>query len=308
MTAFLCDLLTTDTNLHARLYAPGETPPDIETNQDDQLVLTRLTEQIDYGPYVVFVATLVTNRFNSGFDMPFATARYGLKWYMTRSLDQEPGLGFFENLFFEDLVSPHKHLHVISPDSGRVEPGMVRTNLYPQGSQTPPAITLQYRGQVYSPPQPIPFDIVRGSNEDLSSLEGVVNAVYAACRNADADWLISLVGTTEVASAQSAVWDSRQALRNYIVKGVKIVIAENTKKITSAHITQVVDYGNYAIVLLNNTRMDGTIHKDWLVLRQEGQQWFLSNQLGSVSDPVFSFLIGKGATWTSFLFKISPDA
>ena len=299
LTAGFCAFKKGDIDALSSVYAPGESVPVINSDSSYWPVGIFLNEQIHYGPYEILVSKIISKNSNSNYNLfPVAIKTINENCYFTNLLDDDPGFGFFKNLFIAG-----NNLHSVTVDSGKIPSTVVRTNLYPKGSQTQP-IVLQYYGKIYNPPLKVAFDIVRGSNEDLSTPEGAVNSAFSACRGAVTNWLVSLVATSEVDSINDTI-ETPQTIRKYIEQNVEN-ISNVAKNIASATITRKIYYGNYAIIILNNINSRSTTNQDWLVYMNQGKQWLLSDRLNSSGDPVLSFITGFGDSFHFGSFKLYP--
>ena len=305
LTTAFCASRTFDTNTLASLYAPGEPTPSMSDDPEDKPEVQHLQEQMDYGPYVISIVQWSSSRYHNAV-FPFATTNVGGKWYQTGSLNKDLAYGFLQNLCIQDLIESGIHRYIVSPDSGNVGPGMVRTNLYPLGTQAPPPLILQYKGQLYNPHREIRIDVPKGLKEDLATPEAALNSVFSACRAGDTNWLVSLVSPDEVDTPIEHFVGHPQTPREYIAKQMASTAAE-MNAIAAAQLRQKVYYGDYAFMMYDNIHGDGTTNQDWLVFVQVGHEWFMSQRLGFLGDPVLSFFNGHGATRDYAAFKYTPS-
>ena len=305
LTADFCATLTLNTNMLADLVAPGEPQPSMSSDRSDVSDEDHVLSEMDYGPYIISIVQWSSRRHHNA-AYPWALTKIGGKWYETETLNDDPGCGLLQNLYIQDLMESGIHRYVVSPYSGNVEAGMIQTNLYPLGKQALPPLILQYKGQLYNPHREIRFDVVKGSKEDLTTPEGALDSVFSACRAGDTNWLVSLVSPNEVDAPVERMTGHPETPRDAIPKEMASTSAE-MKAIASAQLRQKVYYGDYAFMIYDNIHVDGTTNQDWLVFVQVRREWFISQRLGFLGDPVLSFFNGHGATRDYAAFKYTPS-
>ncbi len=131
------------------------------------------------------------------------------------------------------------------------------------------AVTIAYRGTRYTPP--IVVESVAQKDWKRSTPIESYRGVFSANRSADAKWIESTFVESDRASVAEMMSDNKILKKNsWIYSNIK-----------SDYITQLIEYGDYIILLIEHENKDGRRWPIDVVFKSTKDGWLVTNELSS---------------------------
>ncbi len=277
-----------DTNAYNSLYIAAEQSSSLADGSKGESVQLAATAKLYFGGFTILVCEVKSSGGAGQYPMVFQ--KVGEKFFLTDVLSNTNTA--YE--LFRNSLSAQKTVSVANKSSASSNV-IEETVFAPNKPQLPPAVKVQLEGRDFAPPLPC-TNIVTASTQNLRTPEGTLTAIYNAVKAADAEWYLSLVAPDERDSASDLGVPLRTMLKDKLPQ-----LSRNLQ--SPRKLSRAVRYGNYTILLFRTT--DASSRPDWLVLKQSGSEWLLSDKLRG-GDPVLNYLLGEIETHSYAYQKVLP--
>ena len=281
-----------DTNAYNSLYVAAEQSSSLANDSKGESVKVTATTKLSFGGFVILVCEMKSS---DGVDQhPFTFRKQGEKFFLTDTLSHtNTAYQLFENSFLSGQ-KPVLVANKPSASSNLVEEAVFASHR----TQLPPPVTVRFEGKVFNPPLRFTNTVTR-TNQNLKTPEGALAAVYGAAKVADLDWYLSLVAPDERESTSSSGVPLRKMLKDELPRLSRTLAPQPAQGLI-----RVVRYGDYAILLLRAAEASAQ-EPDWLVLKQVGTDWLLSDKLRD-GEAVLGYVLGQIETVSYGYQKVLP--
>jgi hypothetical protein len=295
MENFFTAMKNKDTNLYNNLYIANEQIATLSAETGDHFDAMRLLEKIDYGSNTLIVFEASVN--NQTGKTVRVLKLIGTNYYLSDALQEDRTYIFFY-AFFEQTNLIHR---AVQGTNGTVVPTF-RLSYYAFTNTTDePPLIIEYCGTNYTPSYPLHFTNLLRTNQDLSTPESALSAVFAAAYWTNLNWYLSLIVSNEVDAPFERITGLSLTIRQYVSNDLERVSRVlRYKQVFS--IKSTIYFGDYALV----TYQSRSGENDALVFKTDGVQWLLTDELNR-GDMVRNLLMNERTPYTfPFYPKIMP--
>jgi hypothetical protein len=283
-----------DTDAYNLLYAPGERTSSLAQDSKGKLVKATAKEKLQFGEFTIMVCEVQSPEGSGSHPQVFRQTKG--EYFLTDAISNTNAAYELFRTFFLSRQNPTS-VDVIDAVSAT---NLVRETFFAPGRRDVSSpVVVQYQGKVFNAPLAL-TNAVTQANQDLSTPEGALIAVYAAARAADFDWYLSLIAPDERDSANGAGVPLQKVLKKDLPNLAR-TLASNAPR----SLVKVLHCGDFAIALTSAADAKAGSAIDWLALRKINGRWLLSDKLRN-GEPILSYALGKIETISYFYQKILP--